>query len=231
MNKLFSLLGAAIAWTRKGGTIKEGYEPYADKGCNLVYNLLFCDKLELFRQSTSANPQGVWATLLAAEPYAAGLSAIGEDVSQESRVRSLAYNRLRDMKHPVPQKKLFGVVVEVGMQDGLDVLAAYTDGNVRYINHKESMSVHEPVPVAWMPSVLKLLAAAQDVVEQIGPWEQPRIAPPTAGMIRISFLVSDGLYFGQGPMSVMEQDAMVKPVIVSSVALLKLVATTDGSVH
>jgi hypothetical protein len=79
-----------------------------------------------------------------------------------------------------------------------------------------------------MPRVLKLLAAAQDVIEQIGPWEQPRIAPPTAGMIRISFIVSDGLYFGQGPMALMEQDPMVKPVIVSSVELLKLVAKSGA---
>jgi hypothetical protein len=229
MNKLFSLLGAAIAWTRKGGSVKEGYEPYADGGCNLVYNLLFCDKLELFRKTTSTNPQGVWATVLAQQPYAAGLAAIAGDTSQESRLRALAYNRLSAMKQAVPAKKLLGVIVEVGMQDGLDVLAAYPDGNVRYINHKESLSVYEPAPKGWMPNILKLLAAAQDVIEQIGPWEKPRIAPPTAGMIRMSFLVSDGLYFGQGPMAMMERDAMVKPVIVASVELLKLVAADANS--
>jgi hypothetical protein len=194
----------------------------------LVYNLLFCDKLELFRKSASPNPQGIWATLLAKEPYAAALAAIAEDVSQESRLRALAYSRLREIKQAVPAKKLLGVVIEVGMQAGLDVLAVYPDGNVRYINHNESMSVHEPVPVAWMTLVLKLLAAAQGVVDRIGPWEQPRIAPPTAGMVRMTFLVSDGLYFGQGVMTVMEQDALVKPIIVASVELLKLVAKPEA---
>jgi hypothetical protein len=32
-------------------------------------------------------------------------------------------------------KRLYGVVVEVGLKDGLDTLAAYTDGTARYFNY------------------------------------------------------------------------------------------------
>jgi len=229
MKKLFSLLGAAIAFRRNGGSIKLGYSPYADRGCNMVYNLLFCDKLEVFRKSASEVPQGVWATLLAKDPQAAELAAIADDASQESRLRALAYNRLREMQQLVPDKKLLGVVIEVGMEEGLDVLAAYPDGGVRYINHKETISVYEPAPASWMPTVLRLLAASQAVVEQIGPWTLPRVAPPTFGMIRMSFLVSDGLYFGQGVLAVMEKELIAQPVIEASVALLKLVVAADSN--
>jgi hypothetical protein len=230
MKKLFSLLGAAIAFGRTGGSVKMGYSPYADRGCNLVYNLMFCDKLEAFRKSASEVPQGVWATLLAKVPLATGLAAIAEDASQESRLRALAYYRLREIQQPISDKRqrLLGAVIEVGMEDGLDVLAAYPDGCVRYINHKESISVYEPAPASWMPTVLRLLAASQSVVEQIGPWTLPRIAPPTMGMIRMTFLVSDGLYFGQGVLAVMEKDATAQPVIEASVALLKLVVADSS---
>jgi hypothetical protein len=227
MKKLFSLLGAAIAFRHSGGSIKTGYAPYADAGCNTVYNLLFCDKLEVFRKSVSSAPQGVWATLLSKVPAAAALVEIAEDAAQESRLRALAYNRLRALQQPVPEKQLLGVVIELGMPEGLDVLAAYPDGCVRYINHKESMSVYEPTPTTWMPTVLRLMAASQDLVDQIGPWTLPRVAPPTLGMIRMSFLVSDGLYFGQGVLAVMEKEPIAQPVIDASVALLKMVVAAD----
>jgi hypothetical protein len=227
MKKLFSLLGAAITFKRVG-SIKKGYLPYADKGCNSAYNLLFCDKLDAFRKTSSAKPQGPWATLLAKAPSVAELAAIADDQLQESRLRLLAYNRLRELEQPVPNKKLFGVVIELGMEQGLDVLAAYPDGYVRYINHKESMSVYEPAPASWMPTVRRLMTASQAAVEQIGPWTLPRVAPPSMGTIRMSFLVSDGLYFGQGVLAVMEKDSMAQPIINAGVALLKLIAATDA---
>jgi len=224
LKKVFTAIGHAVTFAKKGDPAKNGFSPYSDKSCNAVYNLLFCDKLDLFRKEIGENPQGVWTTLLALEPYAAGLKAIADDQSQESRLRILAYHRLREMQQVVPEKKLLGVVIEVGLGTGLDVLAAYPDGRVRYINHNETLSAFDPAPAAWMPTVRKLMAAAQSAVDQIGPWEQLRIAPPTAGMIRMSFLVSDGLYFGQGAMDVMEQDDMAKPIIATGVELLKLVA-------
>ena len=48
-------------------------------------------------------------------------------------------------------------------------------------------------------------------------------------MIRMTFLVSDGLYFGQGPMHVMEQDELAQPIIVASLELLKLVTQENKS--
>jgi hypothetical protein len=224
MKKLFSLLGAAITWLRFRGPTSKGYSPYAARDCNMVYNMLFCDKVDVFRKDRGAKPEGVWATLLANVPYAAALHAIADDPSHESRIRALAYTRLRELNEPVPKKQLLGVIVELGMDEGLDVLAAYPDGGVRYINHKNSISVYEPVPPAWQPKLRRLFAAAQKAVEQTGPWQHPRTAPPMTGMIRMSFLVSDGLYFGQGLTAIMEHDAIAQPIIAASVDLLKSVA-------
>jgi hypothetical protein len=72
--------------------------------------------------------------------------------------------------------------------------------------------------------VLQLLNAAQAAVDRIGPWEKPRVAPPTPGMIRMSFLVSDGLYFGQGLLDVMQKDELAGPIIAAGTELLKSVA-------
>jgi hypothetical protein len=58
-----------------------------------------------------------------------------------------------------------------------------------------------------------LFSAAYTLVEQIGPWEGERRPPPTAGNARLTFLVSDGLYFGEGPFDVLARDPMGGPVI------------------
>ncbi len=207
----------------QAGTINgQSFTPYKKEAFNHTYNLLFCDNLELFRTENN-KPQGPWETLFAASPDSAGLLAIAEDESQESRLRVLAYNRLREKKEPVPPKKLLGVIIEVGLENGLDVLAAFPDGRVRYINHSEKMSIFETSPPEIQTKIRKLLDASQPVVEKIGPWEKARLAPPRTGTIRMTFLVSDGLYFGQGPIDAMQREAMAGPIIAASFGLLQAV--------
>ncbi|CAK6701227.1 hypothetical protein BBFGKLBO_03051 [Synechococcus sp. CBW1107] len=56
-----------------------------------------------------------------------------------------------------------------------------------------------------------LFAVSQPVVNAIGPWEEARRAPPDRDTIRLTFLVSDGLYFGEAPMTVMQREPMAPP--------------------
>ena len=56
------------------------------------------------------------------------LETIAGDTAVESRVRVLAFNRLRAMKRPVPTKQLLGTIIEFPQPDGLDTLAAFVDG-------------------------------------------------------------------------------------------------------
>lgn len=199
-----------------------GFAPYKNDAFNHVYNLLFCDKRDLFRGGKKLSEDGPWI-VLADNPPVDALRAIAEDESQESRLRMLAYNRLREMGESVPAKKLLGVVVEVGLEHGLDVIAAYPDGRARYINQVEKMSVFEAAPPQIAAKIPPLLAAAQQVVNQIGPWDKERLPPPHKGTIRLSFLVSDGLYFGQGPLEEFQRDAKAGPVIAATLALLNAI--------
>ncbi|HTD22135.1 MAG TPA: hypothetical protein VK738_05755 [Terriglobales bacterium] len=194
-------------------TNQPNFTPYKNEAVNHIYNLLFCD-----------NPEAFSATLLAENANDTELRAIAEDESQESRLRMRAYNRLREKKELVPAKKLLGVIIEVGLENGLDVLAAFPDGRARYINYSEKMSIFEASPPEVQTKIRKLLDASQPVVERIGPWEKARLAPPPMGTIRMTFLVSDGFYFGQGPLNVMQRDAMAGPVITAGVELLQAVA-------
>jgi hypothetical protein len=206
-----------------GPLLLPDYLPYQNQALNRLYNILFCDAPELFRGSGSDRLEAPWAVLFAPDSEAAALRAIAEDNAQESRLRVLAYNRLREKKEPVATGVLLGVIVEIALPEGLDVLAAYPDGRVRYINHAEKMSIVETTTAQIKTKVEQLLSVARPVIAQIGPWDKARLAPPDKGMVRLSFLVSDGLYFGQGPLAVMQNEAMAGPIIAAASELLQSV--------
>jgi hypothetical protein len=116
---------------------------------------------------------------------------------------------------------LFGVIVEVALKQGLDVLAAFSDGGVRYFNQSEKLAVFEGQGNPLEAQGKDLLKSCQPVVEKIGAWEKQRLPPPQIGHVRLTFLVSDGLYFGEAPFNHLQRDAMAGPVIVKASTLLQ----------
>src|SRR5262249_46487538 len=148
------------------------------------------------------------------------LARLANDEKTESRVRILAYNKLMLLGQAAEEKILLGVIIEVGLDGGLDTLAAYQDGTARDINQSEKMIVWETKTKDSEGIIQQLFRDSQVVVNRIGAWTDPRLAPPKKGEVRLNFLVSDGLYFGQGPFSVLQKDAMGGPVINSATALM-----------
>ena len=134
-----------------------------------------------------------------------------------------AYNLLREKGESVTPGILLGVVVEVALEEGRDVLAAFSDGSVRYINRTESLGFFEGNPRQIEEQVQMLLEVSQSFVQEIGPWTEPRLPPPPAGEVRITFLVSDGLYFGEGPYDLLRNGEMGWLVITAAEALLQAV--------
>lgn len=195
--------------------------PYSDNKLNTVYNLLFCDDINLFKSSSAGKDEYPWSVLFDENATAKDLSGIAEDTSTESRIRLLACRQLAALGHPATGKELQGVIIEVGLEEGTDTLAAYKDGTARYINHSEKMIVWETATAESNSIIQQLFADSELVVAKIGPWTAPRLAAPATGDIRLSFLVSDGLYFGQGPFEVLQGDVMGGPVIQSALALLQ----------
>lgn len=227
MKKFFEIVGSIVSFRRWGSAKRDGHKPYRDSTCNRLYNSLFCDKLSVLKRE-HPETSGHWPTLLDDTPSVPALRAITDDRTLPSRERLVAYRRLRDLQEAVVPRELLGVVIEVKLANGLDVLVAYSDMTVHYIHHGEKAQTFDPAPAAWRSKTRKLLDVSQTAVESIGPWMQARVPPPTEGMIRMSFLVSDGLYFGQGLLSIMDKDELAGPIISAGTELLKSV--TQGSV-
>jgi len=199
-------------------------KPYSNDATNKIYDFLFCDDLSLYSGASSAGYP--WQTLFAESPSAADLEKIVNDANLETRTKVLAANLLLKQGVQTDQRRIFGVVIEVGLGEGLDVLAAYEDGTARYINHTEKMIVWDASTEESNELIADLVAASRTVVDRIGPWEKPRREPPTVGNVRLSFLVSNGLYFGEGPFDALANDPMAGPVINHATRLMNLLVNT-----
>src|SRR6186713_3252809 len=122
---------------------KKSPEPYQDHSTNLIYNLLFCDDLDLYRTHFEPPINYPWDILFSNASTISDLQKIINDNNTEARVKILAYNKQLAIGHKVERKELLGVIVEVGLEQGLDVLASFKDGSARHINHTGHMIIWE----------------------------------------------------------------------------------------
>jgi len=202
--------------------------PYHDDAVNAIYALLFGDDPGLIRQGATIDAGSPWVILTAQEPDYNDLLKIASDATQETRARLLAYHLLRTKGFPVEEKELLAVIVEVGLDEGLDVLAAYQDGTARYINYTGKMIIWDAPDQMSMEITQQLFRDSKIIISRIGPWDGPRRPYPAKGVVRISFLVTDGLYFGEGPINVLFSDALAAPALSSATALMQYLVGRTG---
>ncbi len=226
LRKLLAAVGLSVAATAEAVT-NPPYSPYTSGAANAIYNMLFCDNPTAFEAKPGERPTLWQAVLFSASADVEALRTLATDTTQEGRVRFLAFSRLRELGKAVQPRILLGVIVEVPLAGGLDALAAFSEGGIRYINQSGKLVVIEGM-ASFLPLVKRLFAVAEPVVSHIGPSDKPRLAPPQQGNVRLTFLVSDGLYFGEGPMSVMQREAMAGPIIQQATELLQAVVATGA---
>lgn len=210
--------------SESAASVPEGmHRPYPDRTHNFLYNLLFCDDPSLFA-GAKQSAQGAWPILFAKTPDPTALRAVANDETADSRMRALAFNRLRHLGHEVTSKLLLGVIVEVPLELGMDTLAAYRDGGVRYLNQGGKLVIIEGEDTRLVGDMVRqLIDAGQEIVNAIGPISGARKPPPAAGHLRVTFLVSDGLYTGEGPFSAFQRDTLSGPVVACAAQLLRKV--------
>jgi len=152
------------------------------------------------------------------------LKRIMEMPGLESRHYLQAWHFLRQLGVNPPEDKakiVYGVVVEVGMQNGADIVAAYTDGTARYLHHTGGGIVWERPDSSLDDQIQTLLAAGQKVVGYIGPWEQERPEAPENGNVRLNMLTPSGLHFGYGGFKTLSEDPMGNAILSPATQLLQ----------
>jgi hypothetical protein len=151
------------------------------------------------------------------------LRGIVETTGLESRHYLQAWRALRELgvaPDAALAKRVLGVVVEVPVETGLDVLAAYADRTARYLNYSGAAVVWERPNDILDAEVDALLEAGHAIAMRIGAWDGPRpVLPP--GQTRLSILTPSGLHFGQGPFEILSRDALGGRAIHAATALMQ----------
>lgn len=178
-----------------------------------------------------------WASFIAArDAYRAGdieaavarWQAIAALPNLESRqvLRAWHFLRLADQAPSPDQAKVaLGAVAEVAVPGGHDLLAAYADRSVRYLNVSGAAVIVDDRLAALEAAVTGLLDVAQQVADAIGPWEEAALPDLPVGHTRITVLTPSGPHLGQGPDEALRNDAMASAFLLAATTLL--VAVTE----
>ena len=197
------------------------HNPYLEQATNLIYNLLFCDEPELFRNNVLEPYPYPLNILFSETTNTENLQKIIDDSLSDPRIKILAYNKLLANGYKLDKKELLAVIIEAGLENGLDVLASFNNGTARYINQTGKILIWETTDEISNKLTQELFMKSHHIVRQIGPWDKSRRPYPAKGIARITFLVSDGLYFGEAPIDVLFTDPMAGPALKTATELMK----------
>ena len=146
-------------------------DPYKDIHTNIMYNLLFCDNMTLYKNNTKQPYVFPFDILFSETSTNSDLQKIIYDSASDTRLKLLAYYKQFAMGHQPKQKELLAVIVEVGLDNGLDTLASFKDGTARYINHTGKILVWETSDSKSNELTQDLFAKSQNIVDKIGVWD------------------------------------------------------------
>jgi len=148
----------------------------------------------------------------------------------ETRHHLQAWHILRQLGQGPPAesaKEILGIVVEMGMEKGTDLLAGYADHRARYFNYSGSAIIWEHPNATLDLPIESLLREGLQLVNRLGsPCEK---LPPeiNAKCTRISFITSGGIYFGEGPTAAFSQDPFSRKLLGQATVLLQLLVNAS----
>ena len=147
------------------------------------------------------------------------------DVESQQRLQAWHFMRSAGVRAPDDQAKIvMGVVAEMPVQIGHDVLAGYRDGSVRYLNYSGKIVVIEDRSLDGIQDALNAwFELALGMVGVLGPWEQPTLPPLPTGHGRIIMLTPSGPHFGQAPVDALSGDPMAASFLSAAAGLLQVV--------
>ncbi len=132
------------------------------------------------------------------------------------------------MNPPAEKAKIvYGVVVEVGMKNSADIVAAYSNYTARYLHHSGAGVIWERPDASLDAEIDALLKAGQAVANVIGPWEQARPAAPQGENVRLNMLTPSGLHFGYGAFQNLYNEPMGRSIIDPATRLMQGLTAKD----
>jgi hypothetical protein len=176
------------------------------------------ERFNLARRALDASDVGtairIWSDLAAAP-----------DLESRQYLQAWTFLRRAGRKPETGEaKKVLGVIAEMPVGDGHDVLVAYEDGSTRYLNHSGKVALIDDRSLGEVQeAVRRWLEVGGSLVRLIGPWERPELPPLPPGHMRVMVLTPSGPHFGQGPERQMMAQVAARDFVQAATALLELV--------
>jgi hypothetical protein len=152
------------------------------------------------------------------------LRAMAADASLETRRHLAAWHALRAQgiePDDGERRVVRGVVCEVGLDHGTDVLAAYADRSARYFNASGGGVFWDQRRDDIDGMIDAYLEAGQAVADATGPLEEPLFPVATAGTMTILLLTFGGIHLGTGPVDVLMGDPLGSAVTSAALPLMQ----------
>ncbi len=116
------------------------------------------------------------------------------------------------------------VAAEVAVAGRHDLLIAYRDHSVRYLNHSGGVAIVDPPNLPATAEVVdQWLAVGQQLANVIGVWDRSVLPHLPPGASRVLMLTPGGPRFGQGPDSQLRLDRGAAAFLDAATQLLLLV--------
>ena len=158
------------------------------------------------------------------------LRAILATPGLESRHYLQACHFLRQLgAQPSSTVMIYGMVVEVAMEGGVDLLAVYTDHTARYYNYAGGGVVLEQEDAAISAKIDTVIQYGREIIPHIGPWEGERPGVPASGYARLNMLTSHGLFFGEAPQMTLFNDPLAGKTMYAMLSIMEaLINKSNG---
>lgn len=197
-------------------------------------------QLDLLRESEEAEGE-LWYHIVGAfTRYKAGrmleakteMRRVAEMQSVDSLITLWAWNTLRawgQLPDEGIAQKVLGVVMEVGLDNGIDVVAAYEDGTSRYVSRTGSMIIWDNHEDHNNDLARKIVAAAQAIVNQLP--ASTADAVTSMGKVQFSILTVGGIRGIITPMKELSRAASPLALLfnASKELLISLIKTVEES--
>jgi hypothetical protein len=189
------------------------FNPYHGAETNDSYHALFCDDARFYSPRIGERFMSWHAVLCNNNSSPAAVRAVAIDPRAPSTARALAWHWLRRRSHGVPPDQLNGLVVETSHARGLDTLAVYADGSVRYFEPGGTVVCMQAQDTQLQFAAMRAAAVAQTMLRTL-PRASGRLAAPVPqGNVRLSFVASDGVHVDEGPLSLMVHERLAGRVL------------------
>jgi hypothetical protein len=185
---------------------------------DILYNSLFADDIKYYTEM-SDHPAISWINKNETITKRALMDIVNDDKA-ESRIKFLSAYYALKKSVKIDEKIYFGTILEVPVNGKYDILAFYSDLTARYYNHGNNVIVYEGGKSDIDKIIDETNSVSKAVCRVIGPWEDKRLPRPTGDTTRFTYLMSDGLYFGQGPIDEMSKDEMGSAILGSGANLM-----------